>query len=396
MHHVTAQGAAGLATINDRTYSHGPTNQRVFGNKNKMPLLETINFNIADVRVSKGESKGKYLLHLDGQDIKATSRFQSSLLGLIGQGSSIFNLFEFDEVVDRFVNKNATRSDVKMTIDRTNNTALGMVNRDKAMVDSGLLLDILHEVQGNDLAFAYEEGKVLSRHAPNSDFERLPQFFGGEEHQMKFFLDCPVDGYGAPSIYLGLIRAICTNGLVAMTAEFRKSLNLPDPKKVSKIGPGGILRRNLENFSIGEHAATGIGGRLEKAIATPVSVREFRNFHRVANQVFAGDSGGTGSRVRLELERMSGHVADSLGITTLSAYDDKPSARVPIDYSVYDVLNMATELATHFPAPEAYSLHGFVGRMLTEQFDIEGLGLKAADPQPFHFLREDEQLALVA
>ncbi len=362
-------------------------------NRNVIPVLETLHTNLADIKIAKsGGAKGDYLLDIDGQTVHTTGRFESSLLGLIGQGASIFNLFESHEVVERFLEKNPLREDVKITIDRTNNRALGVVGRDKAHVTSQMLMDVLGKAQEDGLSFFYEDGKVLSEHTPGQEFERLPLSFGGETHNMKFFMDCPIDAYGNPALFVGLNREICDNGLVAMTSAFRKLMNLPDPRKTTKIGPEGVLLRQLENFSVGELASTELGKRMDAAVSTPVSVREFRNFTRLVGKAYGNPSG---ERVRTAMETMAAQVADSLGIASLAVYDDKPSARVPIGYSVYDLINMSTELTTHFDTGSNSSLHGFVGRLLTESYDLQGLGVKAPEPRAFHFLREDEQLALV-
>ncbi len=377
---------------------------------NVIPALDTLKINIGDMnirtvsnRLSTGRTVKNYYLNVDGTEFNVSQRFQNSVLGHIGQGNSVFNLFDFGEVMERFRQRVPTKDEVHITLDTDNHEALGVVQEGKPVVDAQEIAKLTLD-QG--ASFRYFSGRILAEHTPTNDFEAQLRMIGGEEHSLKFYHDCPLDGYGNPSFFIGLLRQICKNGAVAMTSAFRKTINLPDPRKLKggkkEDGPSiiGTIERTFRNFSIGEEASSGLIGRIETAGKTPASVREFRNMMRIFERLL--DPSGNGmtddcerTRLRNVTERLKDRVVNDLDVTSLSVFDDKPASRVPTPFNVYDIINMATEAATHFGVREDTLLHGAVGRLLTESYDLQGLKLPAPESTPFFFLDKQEQLDLV-
>jgi len=375
--------------------------------KNFIPELDTINLGLADMKITTDESKtasGRIrktsYLEVDGTQFLIGDRFRNSILGHIGQGNSIFNLFEIDEVMNRFRDKVPTREAVSVTLDLEGRNALGVVQNGKPIAAATEIADL---TLSQGASFRYFGGRILAEHTPGNEFEAQARLIGGEVHNLKYYHDCPLDGYGNPSFFIGLIRQICSNGAVAMAPAFRKSLNLPDPRKIKggNDAPSviGTIERALRNFSIGEEASSGLIERIEAAGKTPASVREFRNmlrtFERILDPSSPGCSETSRMRIRYAMDGIKDAIINDLDVTSLSVFDDKPASRIPTPYNVYDLINMATEAVSHFDLFNDTVMHGAVGRLLVESYDLEGLDLPVPDCTPFFFLDKDEQLELV-
>jgi len=69
----------------------------------------------------------------------------------------------------------------------------------------------------------YDNGVVCSQHTP-----RAGGIFdvAGDLFQNRFVIDTPIDGFGKPSIYLSLLRQICSNGAIAHAPAVRSELSL--------------------------------------------------------------------------------------------------------------------------------------------------------------------------
>ena len=47
-----------------------------------------------------------------------------------------------------------------------------------------------------------------------------------DDFRTQFNLELPVDGYGLPSAFLGLLRLVCTNGMIGMQPAFKTVFQL--------------------------------------------------------------------------------------------------------------------------------------------------------------------------
>lgn len=367
---------------------------------NQVPDLDTIDLQLSDLQLVTKQEKGctkRHFVNVDGQDFIATPRFRSSILGVIGQSDSIFNLFPFEEVIERFKDKFPARMNTRLTLDRTSNKALGIVNEKKTIVG---YRDLIKAIEANTKDggphFIYEEGKILSRHNPTVGFERDARELAGDAQEFKFYGDFPIDGFGSPGLFIGILRQICSNGAIAMTHAFRKQVNLPSSDK-GEVDIMSILSRVLSTFSVGDKASNALVERYETARNTPASLSEFRGFCNTVDKLQQGDGSALHlARLQSRVARLREDVCTDLEIGCLTAFDEKPGQRIPTRWSVYDLVNMASEAATHFDVTK-YPLHGFIGTKITSNYDLEGLDMPVAgEAQPFYLLNDKEQSALVS
>ena len=83
----------------------------------------------------------------------------------------------------------------------------------------------------------------------------------GDSFQNKFIIETPIDGYGRPSVYLSMLRLICSNGMVGYSPTFRSELATGKGEN----GVSFVLERVLEGFN-NEDGYAALRQRFESAI----------------------------------------------------------------------------------------------------------------------------------
>lgn len=376
-------------TANDIDAARELAARRMVSKSRALPVIDYVNIGLADLKLEKDGRHTR--LSLDGEALTVTARTENSFFGLIGQGSSVTNLFSFEEVVTRYTERTPDRSLVTLTVDRTNNRALGLVNQGKPRIPVSALADIL-----GDGEYWYEDGKVMSVHSPSNtdylDADFMTAAGGKDPHKIQYFLDTPIDGFGSPAFHLGLMRLVCANGMIAVTPAFRSTVTLP--AKHPEQAPH-ILAQSIRNVSVGEQAGRALLDRMSAAHLTPASIREVGSFISMASSC-AGRSERDSSRVKVVLERLAERAADYLGIASLGGINSQPASRLASMWSVADLVNMSTEITTHLADVAGDPVHhrAWIGALVKDNFDLEGLELPAPAPLDFHFLDREEQLVL--
>ena len=82
--------------------------------------------------------------------------------------------------------------------------------------------------------------------------------------------------------------------------------------------------------------------------------------------------------------KMSGRPHELYGIANLDAFSQKRQRVLPTKCRVYDLLNFASEVATHQSSPEAgLKLQAYIGDLVSDEYDMEGTAEKVKDFQDF-------------
>jgi len=69
---------------------------------------------------------------------------------------------------------------------------------------------------------------------------------------------------------------------------------------------------------------------------------------------------------------MTGDAGMLYGLSNLDALSSKRQRALPVKCSTYDLINFATEVATHYANGDgARKLNGWVGDMIANEFDME-------------------------
>jgi hypothetical protein len=81
---------------------------------------------------------------------------------------------------------------------------------------------------------------------------------------------------------------------------------------------------------------------------------------------------------------MTGDVNRLYGLANIDAFSIKKQRALPVKCTVYDLLNFASELSTHYATPVgAGQLNAWIGGTLSEEYDMEGTKEKHSDFQDF-------------
>lgn len=307
-------------------------------------------------------------LYLNGEPVATTQRFWWSLFVRCGLNEAVFRYFDPTEVFDRVARLDAGRS-VRFAIE--GDGAPGRARRLLAVsAPNGPILDrrdvaeIVDRYGGHRVR--YSEGVLTSMHVPASGDRAIS--IGPDEYRQRFQLDVPVDGLGEPRMQVALLRLICLNGAIGTRSVFRSMIRIgKDPQH--------SLERALGHFA-NDDGFSAMRDRLESAQRSWASLREVRLLERQLDTVSWGgpSSGGFGDMAgrRRAFRAMVGDYESRYGLASIDALSVKRQRMLQANCRVYDLINFATEMATHHAPPQAAArLNGWLGTTLTDEYDLE-------------------------
>lgn len=361
-----------------------------------------------------GKEKVDHVL-VSGEKLKPTDRFWISLFARYGFNNAFFNYFDHAEVFNR-ISERESNDKMRICIERGTKQSrlLAVSNPAKPLVGYDDFTDLISRYGGENVTYA--DGVVESVHTPRNGGGMT---IGADDFQHRFTMSCPIDGYGAPNVYLSLLRMLCTNGIVGYSKAFRTSLSLG--KASDDVAPSMI--RVLEGFSNDEGYAA-IRQRIESSQKSWASVYEsdslqkmliklhskryvddlnkvdlaagsVRDWYAKASNHFDSSVADENDSYRSSpifraYEEMTGNPVRMYGIANLDALSAKRQRTLPAKCKVYDIINFATEVATHYSTPEASrQIQGFVGNLISGEYDMEGTVDKFTEFDDFHISDDD-------
>lgn len=326
---------------------------------------------------------------IDGEPLQPSIRFWNSLYSRFGLNKAFFKFFDHSEVFERIadIESNAL---IRVCIERSAGgdsrlLAATGINRPVIIYDD--LMEVLHQYRLEGKV-GYNNGVITTTHTPRIGANEFK--IGGDKFSNKFVLHAPVDGYGQPNFFLSLMRWICSNGMIGWAKAFKTTLQLGSGDDNVQY----TLRRALEGFTNDEGFAQ-LRDRFEMAQRSWASLREQQDLYKLLLRLqndsqlrqgagFEQASGGLLSNVKKE-EWMKGHGAAVLksfvGMTgdpfelyyrDPNLLSPKRQRSLPVGCRTYDLLNFATEVATHHVSEgSARVLQAWVGEMISNDFDLE-------------------------
>ncbi len=297
--------------------------------------------------------------------VHTSQRFWTSFFARFGVSDSVFKYFGHQEVFDRIVEKSPDVS-LRMTIeDGMKPRALAVSNPDKPIIHPDQFRELSASYGGSDVA--YMDGVLSSTHTPTSGEVSLR--IGGDDFQNRFVLGAPVDGYGKPSIHLSLLREICSNGAIGYAPAFRTDLTVGDD-------PSYDIARALDSFDSDEGYGA-LRQRFDAAQISPASLHEtLKLYRKIATLKDA-------KTILAEYEHVVGDVHHMYGVANLEALSDRKLRLMPAKCHVYDLLNFASEVATHrVNGQEALKLQAWLGQTVSDEYDLEGTDKRRPDFRP--------------
>lgn len=314
---------------------------------------------------------------LDGEPLRPSNRFWTSLHLRFGFTSNIFRYFSHPEVFNR-ISTVAPNDRIRWCVERNDNgedRLLAVTNPTSALMPHDDLVDLLGRYGTTEIQ--YGDGVVRSRHTP-----RMSDTFhvAGDGFQNKFVLDTPIDGFGRPSVYLSLLRLVCSNGAVGYSPAFRSELS------VGKGDDGVVfaLTRVLDGFN-NEDGFAALRQRFESATRSWASVYEVNRLYKLLARLHnrgeikgkaalpALGEDGPRSSLFHAFHEMTGDLSRIYGLANMDALSVKRQRTLPAACRVYDVLNFASEVATHHATDMGNRLlQAFLGDLISAEYDLEG------------------------
>lgn len=335
---------------------------------------------VVDVPGSKKGEKAIQSILVDGEPIKPTGRFWESIYATFGINKGFFKYFTYAEVFQRLAER--TSQSVRLCVEKRgeDKSLLAVTSLNKPVI---LYEDLVQALDGRNMVgeLSYCNGIVSSTHVPTRGSNEFS--IGGDKFQNRFVMQAPVDGYGQPNIFLSLLRYVCTNGAVGFANSFKTALGL---------GQGGdsiqyTLRRALDAFSNEEGYAL-LRDRFQAAMRSWASIREQQSLYKLVldlqgDKTLRGNVDklnfnpddlqvGFGSALMRSFARATSDPFQTYGITDHNLLTPKKQRTLPVGCKVYDMINYASEMATHFVSPEnARRLQVWIGDILSGDYDLE-------------------------
>ena len=310
-------------------------------------------------------------LVLDGEPIVTTQRFWWSLFMRCGLNEAVFRYFEPSELFERVSQRDAGRS-IRFAIETPVQPGrprrlLAVSSPSGPLISRDAAAEIVDNYSGAGVAYA--EGKLSSLHTPAVGDKSLS--IGPDEFKQRFFVEVPVDGLGEPHIHVALIRLVCVNGAIGMRAAFRSTIRIGKD-------PHHSLDRALAHYS-NDDGFSAMRQRFESAQRSWASLREVRLLESELGKISWGTTDGATER-RRAFRKMVGDYESRYGLASIEALSVKRQRMLQASCRVYDLINFATEIATHHAPPVAAGrLQAWLGSTITEEFDLEGTATNVPD-----------------
>lgn len=319
-------------------------------------------------------------IKVEGKNYQATDRFCQSLWTRFGLNRSIFTIMDPGEVFSRLAERHPQALTVLTTIE---NRALALSARTSPRISPEMLTQlfdmpgIYNGVRGvQDLRLS-AEGVIQTTHSlPDPEVQ-----IHSEGFKYQFLFETPIDGYGSPVGYISLLRLICSNGLVAYRPAFRS---------IFKVGGEGneqlvlSLYRIINSFA-NDEGCEALNQRIGKAMITAPSVSEYGALRGLlVNELRDKDDVVP---VLDLLDTKLGSISHLYSVASVTDLDPKRARSMPMRGTLADVINICTEMATHYPerVKDPNKLHAWVGLLVQESYDLEdvkSLGEPRGDVAP--------------
>jgi hypothetical protein len=318
-------------------------------------------------------------MEIDGQPVKPTDRFWRSFFIRFGISDSVFRYFDPAEVFER-ISEQAPNDSLRYCLEhggKGKSRLLAVSNPNRPVIRYGEVADLMSRHGGMDIS--YSEGIVTSTHVPRSGDQTFR--IGGDSLKHRFVMETPIDGFSHPKVFLSFLRTVCSNGMIGYGRAFRSDISLG--KEISYC-----ISRALESFDNGEGYAA-LRQRFESAQKSWASMRECVALYKCLTRLNDGTALNAGFWSR-DFHRMTGNLNSLYGLANLDALSQKRQRVLPARCKVYDLLNFASEMATHRATPLAgRQLQAYIGSLISDEYDMEGTAETVTDFTDF-FLKDPE------
>jgi hypothetical protein len=312
-------------------------------------------------------------LEISGEPVLPTKRFWKSFFNRFGVNDNVFRYFDPTEVFQR-ISERAADDLVRYCVERNENghsRLLAVSSPKRPVIDFDQVNTLVRKYDGRDMH--YDAGIVTSTHAPRSGDCTFS--IGADRFQHRFVMETPIDGFSHPKLYLSFLRLICANGAIGYSQAFRSDISLG--KDI-----GHCIARALESYDNGDGYAA-LRQRFESAQKSWASVRECMQLYKMTLKL------GEQCHVQRDdllrsLYRTTGNLNEIYGLANLDALSLKRQRILPARCRVYDLINFASETATHHAtAAGNRTMQAYIGSLISDEYDMEGTAEAVGDFNDF-------------
>jgi hypothetical protein len=336
-------------------------------------LTRVKDIRIADMRASAGGRTSVAAMEIGGELVRPLPRFWKSFFNRFGVNDNIFRYFGPAEVFQR-ISERAPDDQVRYCVERNDQgqaRLLAVTSPKRPVIDYGQATSLIRRYGGRDVS--YDSGIVTSTHAPRSGDCTFA--IGADQFQHRFVMETPIDGFSHPKLYLSFLRLICSNGAIGYSQAFRSDISLG--KDI-----GHCIARALESYDNGDGYAA-LRQRFQSAQTSWASVRECVQLYKMV--VKLGEKGEAPRDELLRgLYRTTGNLNEIYGLANLDALSLKRQRILPARCRVYDLINFASETATHHATPGgSRAMQAYIGSLISDEYDMEGTAEAVGDFNDF-------------
>ncbi len=311
-------------------------------------------------------------IKVKGEQVTPTPRFWKSFFTRFGISDNVFRYFEPAEVFDRISDRSAD-DHFRYVVERGDGTPnlLAVSNPRRSYITFDHIHDIVSRYSGNDVK--YDRGIVTSTHTPRSGSRSFQ--IGGDEFKHQFVMETPVDGFSHPKIYLSFLRMICSNGMIGYSKAFRSDISVGKDME-------HCIKRALDSFDNGDGYAA-LRQRFESAQTSWASVHECSQIYKLVAGLTGVDYRRKTSMLS-DVYKMTGNMNELYGLANMDALSVKRQRVLPSKCRVYDLLNFASEVATHHSSTlGGRAMQAYIGSLISDEYDLEGTAETATQLSDF-------------
>jgi len=353
----------------------------------KMPTIEYDLVQLNDIKMTTRRTRnGKVVideLEIKDRPTKYTDRFGTSLCAIYGFSPTIYQYFDPCELVQRITERRPDDSRVRIAeeVDGDHRVCLAVSRPTRPFLSAYSTQVLLEKLGGEQMA--YQNGCITSWHKPAVGGDSIFTI-GVDDFENRFTMETPIDGYGSPSAYLAMINESTGAGWVGLSKAFRSQVQLGNKTDGDHFT---TLERFIDSFN-NEEGYIVMRQRFESALTSPASLDELYHLHRIlSSQTMVSINTALGldgkkKSVADKLWKLGGNIAKLYGIAAMDGLSAKRRRHIPVECTVYDLMNFATELSTHYATPEqARKLQTWLGTAIGQEYDLEGTLDADEDPE---------------
>lgn len=310
-------------------------------------MIKTHTLALSELQIVKGNKEKEFNIKIGDEVFLPNSRFWSSFGSKFLINRDMFRFFEPAEVLERVIEKN---KDAVCKVTSSNNTLHAMVDEKTG---------ILTEDQVNEI-FKGRVQVVGSKFLHEVEFkEKVMINSEGFNYRSRF--EVPIDGYGSSSAVSGLTRLACLNGMIASTKITETIIKLGGKDDLVHS-----LNRAYSTYS-NEDGFDYVEKRTNASMTCNASLNEVEYASKAVNYC--------SQQIVNNFTMAVGNLKQRYGTTSFVSLSDRKKSLVPTDVSVFELINMLTEISTHLAKPEEnIHLHRAIHHLLgKKEFDLEGI-----------------------